>query len=189
MIIGLFFGSFNPIHTGHLVIAQAMLNHAAIDQIWFVVSPQNPFKKKQSLLGERERFYMVELATENHDRMRPSNIEFQLPQPSYTIDTLAVLSDKYKNYQFALIMGSDNLENFEKWKNYEQILENYSIFVYPRPGYEVTSQHPNIQSIPAPLMEISATYIRNLIKQQKSIQFLVPEKVQQYLANQHYYAD
>lgn len=165
-----------------------MLNHVGLDQVWFVVSPHNPLKKKQTLLNERDRFFMVELATENHDRMRASNIEFHLPQPNYTIDTLAILSDKYKSYQFALIMGSDNLENIHKWKNYEQILENYLILVYPRPGFEVNLLHKNIQTVPAPLMEISATYIRELIKQQKSIHYLVPEKVLHYITEQQYYA-
>jgi len=134
--IGLYFGSYNPIHIGHLAIANYMVEYTDIDQLWFVVSPQNPFKKKANLLDDYHRLELVNRAVENDDRLRASNIEFSLPKPSYTVDTLAYLKDQHSNYHFQILMGSDNLESFHKWKNYETIVENYGVIVYPRPGFD-----------------------------------------------------
>ncbi|MEZ4687879.1 MAG: nicotinate (nicotinamide) nucleotide adenylyltransferase [Bacteroidia bacterium] len=184
MHIGLFFGSFNPVHVGHLIIAEAALNHTGIDRLWMIVSPQNPFKNKANLLSEYNRLRMAELGIGDNIRMQASNIEFHLPKPSYTIDTLTYLRDKYPDYAFSLIMGQDNLLHFHKWKNYEAILKYYKIFVYPR-GYEAPpselDNHPNVSFFEAPLLDISATYIRETIRNGKSIRYLVPEAVREYL--------
>jgi nicotinate-nucleotide adenylyltransferase len=184
MHIGLFFGSFNPVHVGHLIIAEAALNHTGIDRLWMIVSPQNPFKKKANLLSEYNRLRMAELGIGDNIRMQASNIEFHLPKPSYTIDTLTYLRDKYPDYTFSLIMGQDNLLYFHKWKNYEAILKYYKVFVYPRgndtPKTEL-DDHPNVSFFKAPLLDISATYIRETIRSDKSIRYLVPEAVREYL--------
>lgn len=184
MHIGLFFGSFNPVHVGHLIIAEAALNHTGIDRLWMIVSPQNPFKKKANLLSEYNRLRMAELGIGDNIRMQASNIEFHLPKPSYTIDTLTYLRDKYPGYEFSLIMGQDNLLHFHKWKNYEAILKYYKVFVYPRgndtPETELDN-HPNVSFFKAPLLDISATYIRETIRSEKSIRYLVPEAVREYL--------
>jgi nicotinate-nucleotide adenylyltransferase len=184
MHIGLFFGSFNPVHVGHLIIAEAALNHTGIDRLWMIVSPQNPFKKKANLLSEYNRLRMAELGIGDNIRMQASNIEFHLPKPSYTIDTLTYLRDKYPDYTFSLIMGQDNLLYFHKWKNYEAILKYYKVFVYPRgndtPETEL-DDHPNVSFFKAPLLDISATYIRETIRSDKSIRYLVPEAVREYL--------
>ena len=183
MKIGLFFGSFNPIHIGHLIIANYMATQTPLDQVWFVVSPQNPFKKKSSLARDYDRLHLVRLAIGDNTKLKASNIEFDLPQPSYTIDTLIYLKEKHPEHEFVLIMGGDNLVTFHKWKNYEIILRDYEIYVYKRPSYEggEVQDHPSIQIFEAPLMNISATYIRKCIKEGKSVQYLVPEEVYEYL--------
>lgn len=178
-MIGLFFGSFNPIHTGHLIIANYMANYTDLKEVWFVVSPQNPFKHKSGLADMYDRLEMVRLAIENTDEMAASDIEFKLPQPSYTVDTLAHLAEKYPEKKFALIMGADNLSSLKKWKNYEVILDSYPIFVYPRPNVEINEwrNHPSILITDTPQMDISSTFIRKAIKNGKNIQFLVPNAV------------
>ncbi len=180
MRIALFFGSFNPIHTGHLIIAQHIANKPEVDQVWFVVSPHNPFKNKQSLARDYDRLHLVNLAVENNPKLRSCNIEFHLPQPSYTIDTLAHLHEKYPQHTFALIMGSDNLQSFNKWKHSELILANHYIYVYRRekePSETLYARHPKIIFCNAPLIDISATYIRQCIQEGKSVRYLVPDSV------------
>ncbi|MFN4233714.1 MAG: nicotinate (nicotinamide) nucleotide adenylyltransferase [Bacteroidia bacterium] len=187
--IGLFFGTFNPVHIGHMVIASYMAEFAGLDEVWMVVSPHNPLKEKASLLDDYQRLYMVNLAIDNHPKLRASNIEFKLSQPSYTIHTLTHLMEKYPEYHFALIMGSDNLENFHKWKNYERILELSSLIVYPRPGYDGGDfkNHPSVKWVDAPLMQISSTFIRNALKDKKQLDFIVPDKVLKYIKEMHFY--
>lgn len=188
MHIGLYFGSFNPIHTGHLIIANHIVENSDIDKIWFVVSPHNPLKDSHSLLNEYDRLHLVQLAIEDNTRFRASNVEFSLPKPSFTIDTLAYLSERFPLEQFSVIMGSDSFQNIHRWKNYEQLLKNYKIIVYKRPGFEVTDTHGgNVTILNAPLLEISATFIRKQIRESKSINYLVPEKVCQYIADNGYY--
>jgi len=181
--VGLFFGSFNPIHVGHLIIAQTMADHTDLNEVWLIVSPQNPFKKNAGLLHEFDRYEMVSHSLYNCPKLKVSDVEFHLPRPSYTIDTLTHLSEKHPQHQFALILGEDNLKQFPNWKNYEKILENYELYVYPRPNAEKTEliNHPKVKSIPAPLLDISATYIRNAVKEGKSIRFLVTEQVENYI--------
>ena len=183
MKVGLFFGSFNPIHVGHLIIAQTALNAGRLDYVWLVVSPQNPFKNKKNLLPEYERLRMVELATEGHDHMQASNVEFSLPQPSYTIDTLTHLRDRYRSYEFSIIMGQDNLQYLHKWKNHEALLKYYPFFVYPRPSTPPSpyDDHPQVTAFEAPLLDISASYIREQVRSGQSIRYLVPEPVFQYI--------
>lgn len=188
--VGLYFGSYNPIHIGHLAIANYMVEFTDINQLWFVVSPQNPFKKKANLLDDYHRLELVHRAVEGDDRLRASNIEFGLPKPSYTVDTLAYLKDHHPNYEFVILMGSDNLENLHKWKNYETIIENYGIIVYPRPGFDETNVqvHKNIAVIEdAPLMEISSSFIRKAIRQGKDIRHFLPQKVWQYIDEMNFY--
>lgn len=191
MNIGLFFGSFNPIHIGHLVIANHFVENSDLDQIWFVVTPHNPFKKKNTLLDNHQRYEMVYRATKDYDNLKPSDIEFGLSQPNYTINTLTYLKEKHPDYDFSLIMGEDNLKSFHKWKNYEVILENNSIYVYPRISEgKVESQldgHEKIQKIEAPIMEISSTAIRKAIKEDKNIKPLLPENVWEYLDEMNFY--
>lgn len=177
--VGLFFGSFNPIHIGHLIIANYMANFTSLDEVWFVVSPQNPFKEKKSLGNMYDRLEMVHLAIEGAEKLRVSDIEFGLPQPSYTIDTLIYLSEKYPNKEFVLIMGEDNLASLHKWKNADILLRDYKIIVYPRPGYDAgkLKSHPSVTLTDTPLMELSSTFLRKAIKENKSIQFYTPEKV------------
>jgi nicotinate-nucleotide adenylyltransferase len=186
---GLFFGSFNPIHIGHLVIANYMANYTDLDEVWLVVSPHNPLKVKSGLADMYDRLEMVRLATENAPQLKVSDIEFKLPQPSFTVDTLAYLAEKYPGKKFALIMGEDNLLSLKKWKNYEIILENYQIYVYPRPGFETADRlnHPSIQMTNTPEMEISSTFIRQAIKDGKSIQFLVPDLVIDFMDKKSLY--
>lgn len=181
MKIGLYFGSFNPIHIGHLIIANHFQNFTDLDQVWFVISPQNPFKKKASLANEFDRLDMVEIAIKDYPNLRASDIEFRLPKPSYTIDTLINLEEKYPHDQFCLIMGSDNLEGLHKWKNSEIILEKYPIYVYPRPGYQHDESLENIKIVEAPLMEISSTFIRTAIKDDKNIKPMLPHLVWEHL--------
>lgn len=175
--IGLFFGSFNPIHMGHLMIAQYMAQFEGMDQVWFVVSPQNPLKEKSSLANMFDRLEMVEGSIQKSNKLRASIIEFNLPQPSYTIDTLVFLKEKHPLFDFVLIMGSDNLFTLNKWKNYELLLRDYKIAVYPRPGYigHELEKHPSVHMTNTPLFEISSTFIRKAIKDQKSIRYFVPD--------------
>lgn len=190
--IGLFFGSFNPIHIGHLILANYILENSDMDELWFVVSPQNPFKDKKSLLTDHNRLDMVQLAVKNYPKMRASNVEFSLPKPSYTIDTLTYLKEKYPNYSFALIMGEDNLDSLPKWKNSEKLMSDYQIIVYPRTfeGEKKDSeylQHKNISMVNAPIIELSATEIRNMIKEGKNVRPMLPPEVFEYLDGSSFY--
>lgn len=189
MKVGLFFGSFNPVHNGHLILATHYLNEGLTDEVWFVVSPQNPFKDKKSLLNEQHRLFMVRAAIEGITRMKASNIEFGLPRPSYTIDTLIYLKEKYPSHEFSIILGADSLQNFNHWKNHQAILEYANLLVYPRPGFmaEILTGK-GIQLTDAPLIEISSTRIRKLIKDKKEIRFLVPEGVKHIIEKENYYA-
>jgi nicotinate-nucleotide adenylyltransferase len=188
MNIGLFFGSFNPIHTGHLIIANHFINQGIIDELWFVVSPQNPFKNAAGLLNEQHRLRLVQAAIEHEVKLKASNIEFKLPRPSYTINTLTYLVEKYPKYKFNIVMGSDGFQNISKWKNAEAILKNYTILVYRRPGFEITDTHgAQVQIQDAPLLEISSTYIRKIIKEKKSIRYLVPDQVKKEIDINQYY--
>jgi nicotinate-nucleotide adenylyltransferase len=177
--IGLFFGSFNPIHAGHLIIANYFVEATELDEVWLVVSPQNPFKTKTSLLNERQRLYLANVATEDNYKIRTSDIEFKMPKPSYTVDTLIYLDEKYPTHQFSLIMGSDNLLHFAKWKNHDFILKHHSIFVYPRPNHDepALKTHEKVAYFQVPLIEISSTQIRDWVKKGRSIQYLVPDKI------------
>lgn len=187
MKVGLFFGSFNPIHVGHLIIANTVKGYTDLNQVWFVVSPQNPFKNTRSLLPEIDRLRMVELAVESNFDLRACNVEFSMPKPSYTVDTLAYLSERYPQHAFSLVMGNDNLAHFHKWKNHQQILSYAGIYTYPRPNVDTSSiqeeikNHPKIEMVDAPLLDISATFIRNCLKNNIPITYLVPEKVEQYI--------
>lgn len=190
MQVGLYFGSFNPIHIGHLIIANTVLECTPCDEIWFVVSPRNPLKSSKSLLHEFDRYDMVQRAIEDNYNFRVTDVEFNMPKPSYTADTLAYLSDKHKQKRFALIIGEDNLTSFKKWKNYEAILENYGLIVYPRPGEksdETIKKHPNVTLVEAPLLDISATFIRKMIKEGKSIRYLVPDGVAELINGKKFY--
>ena len=189
MKIGLFFGSFNPIHIGHLIIANHMTDHSDINELWFVVSPHSPFKQKKSLLGEYDRLHLVQTAIEDNNKLRASNIEFSLPKPSYTIDTLTCIKEKYPSDNFVLIMGSDNLLNFNKWKNYEIILKNYEIYVYNRPDSMLSDlfEHKKVQLLSAPMLNISSSYIRECIKNGLSIKYIVPDKVLDQIEKSSFY--
>ncbi|MDP1745702.1 MAG: nicotinate (nicotinamide) nucleotide adenylyltransferase [Bacteroidota bacterium] len=189
MKVGLFFGSFNPIHAGHLVLANYMLEYTDLERIWFVVSPHNPLKKKSTLLDEKQRLQMVDLAIGDNIKLKASNIEFNLPQPSYTIVTLTYLKEKYPQHEFVLIMGADNLESFHKWKNYEEILKHHQLYIYPRPESDGGSlkDHPQIKLVNAPLMEISSTAIRQAIKEKKDMRYFMTEAVWQYIKEMHFY--
>ncbi len=195
--IGLFFGSFNPIHIGHLIIANVMAENTDLDKVWFVVSPQNPFKPSNTLLHEFDRYDMVKAAIGDHYKLEVSDVEFNLPTPSYTIHTLTHLAEKHSGKKFKVIIGEDNLENFTKWKNHEQILEKHGLYVYPRLNSsegtrpDVTNsdikRHANVKMVEAPLLDISATYIRNCIKNNKSIRYLVPEPVEQMIRSKNFF--
>lgn len=191
MKIGLYFGSFNPIHIGHLVIANHVVEYSDLDQVWFIVTPHNPFKNKSSLLDNYQRLEMVYRATKDYTKLKPSDIEFNLPQPNYTINTLAHLQEKYSEYEFALIMGEDNLKSFHKWKNYQVIIENHDIYVYPRISKGITETqfhtHQKVHFIEAPIMEISSTFIRNSIKNGKNVKPMLPEFVWEYLDEMNFY--
>ncbi|WP_281615563.1 nicotinate (nicotinamide) nucleotide adenylyltransferase [Flammeovirga sp. SubArs3] len=188
---GLFFGSFNPIHVGHLILANAMVQSGEVDEVWFVVSPQNPFKKRSSLLHEFDRLDMVNAAIQNNFNFKASDIEFRMPKPSYTVDTLVYLSEKNPMHNFKLIVGEDNLAGFKKWKNHEVILNDYGLLVYPRPKSKPSDlkDHPHVKLIEAPMVDISATYIRNAIKENKDIRYLVPEGVREFITSKHFYQD
>ena len=191
MKIGLYFGTFNPIHVGHLIIANHLAEHSDLEQIWMVVTPHNPHKEKNTLLDDRQRFHLVTLATEDYPKIKPSDIEFKLSQPNYTVNTLSHLKDKYPQHEFSLIMGEDNLNSLHKWKNYDYILENHSIYIYPRisEGNEISPfiNHKNIFKIDAPIVEISSTFIRENIKNKKNVCPLLPDKVWKEIDHNNYY--
>lgn len=191
MKIGLYFGTFNPIHIGHLIIANHMAEHSDLDQVWMVVTPHNPHKKKSTLLDDYHRLHMVHLATEDYTNIQPSDIEFKLPQPNYTVHTLAHLQEKYPKYEFSLIMGEDNLNSLHKWKNYEVILQNHNIYVYPRLNAgdmdDQFANHPKIHRIGAPVIELSSTFIRNSIKNNKNVVPMLPSKVWEYVEHNLFY--
>ena len=191
MKIGLYFGTFNPIHIGHLIIANHMAEHSDLDQIWMVVTPHNPHKKKSTLLDDYHRLHMVHLATEDFPKIHPSDIEFKLPQPNYTVNTLAHLQEKFPQHEFSLIMGEDNLNSLHKWKNHEVILQNHDIYVYPRVNSgEIEEQfvnHPKIHSVGAPVIELSSTFIRESIKKGKYVVPMLPHKVWEYVEHNNFY--
>jgi len=189
MITGLYFGSFNPIHIGHLAIANFMVEFSELDQLWFVVSPQNPLKEKHSLLQDYHRLEMVRLAVEDDDRFRASDIEFKLPTPSYTIDTLTYLEELNPGREFQLVMGGDGLRTFHKWKHADLIVRKYHRLIYPRPGtdIEVASRLPNATLVDAPMMEISSSFIRKAVKEGKDIRHLVPARAYTYMREMHFY--
>jgi nicotinate-nucleotide adenylyltransferase len=195
MKVGLFFGSFNPVHVGHMVLANHMLAFTDLDQVWFVVSPHNPLKKKNSLLHERHRLQLVTLAIGDNTKLKASDIEFQISQPSYTVNTLAHLKEKYPKTNFVLIMGEDNLESFHKWKNFEEILKYYELYVYPRVDREAARtiirpeilHHPAVKRIAAPVIEISSTAIRQAIQDKKDVRYFVPERTWDYIKEMHFY--
>lgn len=189
MKVGLFFGSFNPVHVGHMVLANFMLEYTDLERIWFVISPHNPLKQKQSLLDERHRLQLVNLAIGDNTKLKASDIEFKLPQPSYTIDTLTYLKEKFPKNEFALIMGSDNLDSFHKWKNYEEILKQCELYVYPRPGFEggQLKSHTKVKLVNAPVMEISSTLLRQAIKEKKDVRYFMPEASWNYIKEMHFY--
>ncbi|MFM6938013.1 MAG: nicotinate (nicotinamide) nucleotide adenylyltransferase [Aquirufa sp.] len=193
MKIGLYFGTFNPIHVGHLIIANHMAEHADLDQVWMVVTPHNPLKKKSTLLADHHRLEMVFLATEDFPKIKPSDIEFKLSQPNYTVNTLVHLEEKYPEHTFSLIMGEDNLKSFHKWKNYEAILAHHEIYVYPRVGLtdendnDLFKNHPKIHLIDAPVVELSSTAIREHIKKGKNVLPLLPPKVWEYIDHNNFY--
>ncbi len=190
MTTGLFFGSFNPIHVGHLIIANHLAEYADLKQVWFVVSPHNPFKEKSSLLNEYRRLDLVNAAIEGNTKLKSSSIEFKLPQPSYTIDTLQYLKEKYPKRKFSLIMGSDNLVGFHKWKNYEKILSDYTIHIYKRSSSntsELQKKYPQVNFLEVPFLDISSSMIREMIQQKKSVRYLLPEKVFDEVMKSGYY--
>lgn len=189
--VGLYFGTFNPIHIGHLIIANHMVENSDLDEIWMVVTPHNPFKKKSSLLDNHHRLEMVYLATKEYDKIQPSDIEFKLPQPNYTVNTLAHISEKHPDYNFSIIMGEDNLKSFHKWKNYEAILDDYNIYVYPRISEGIIESqfdnHEKIHRVNAPIVEISSTMIRKAIKEEKNCKPLLSHQVWKYIDEMNFY--
>lgn len=189
MKVALFFGSFNPIHIGHLILANYIVENTDVDELWFVVSPQNPLKAKKTLLHDHDRYDMVEMAIKNYPKMRVTDVEFSMPRPSYTIDTLTYLHEKHPDYQFSLIMGQDNLQSLSKWKNHELLVENYQIIVYPRVlnSEEEEYAHQNIQKINAPIIELSATEIRKMIKENKNVRPMLPPEVFEYIDKKGFY--
>ena len=193
MKVGLFFGSFNPIHIGHLIIANYMVEFTDLNRVWFVVSPHNPLKEKKTLLADHYRLQLVNEAITDNNKLKASSIEFKLPQPSYTINTLTHLSEKYPKNEFVLIIGGDNLVTFHKWKNYEQILKQYELYIYPRPHVETKvlhrdlQNHSNIKKINAPVMDISSSFIRKAIKEKKDVRYMLSEAVFHYIREMHFY--
>lgn len=191
MKIGLFFGSFNPIHVGHLIIANIMAETTDLKKVWFVVSPQNPFKPARGLLHEFDRYDMVRAAVYDSYKLEVSDIEFHLPKPSYTIHTLVHLAEKHPDKSFRVIIGEDNLESFSRWRNHELILRDYGLYVYPRPGAQPSElkKHPNVTMVEAPLLDISATFIRNCIRKKQSVRYLVPDAVEEMIRAKGFYQD
>jgi nicotinate-nucleotide adenylyltransferase len=191
MKIGLYFGTFNPIHIGHLIIANHMAENSDLEQIWLVVTPHNPHKQKSTLLDDYQRFHLVHLATEDYPKIKPSDIEFKLAQPNYTVHTLAHLKDHFPLHEFSLIMGEDNLNSLHKWKNFEYILENHNLYVYPRVSVNDENNdllnHARVHKVAAPIVEISSTFIRENIKSKKNFRPLLPEKVWEYIDHNNLY--
>lgn len=188
MKVGLFFGSFNPIHNGHLIIASYFVASTDLSQVWFVVSPQNPFKKNATLLSEHHRLHMIKSAIEGEKNLRASNVEFKLPKPSYTIDTLIYLKEKYPGHEFSVLLGSDGFQNLNKWKNYEIIVKNYPIYIFNRHGFAVKNTFgASVQILNAPLLDISSTLVRDLVKSGKSIRYFVPDIVKEEIESGGYY--
>jgi nicotinate-nucleotide adenylyltransferase len=188
MKIGLYFGSFNPIHIGHLIIASHIADFTDVKQVWFVVSPQNPLKTSSSLLNEHQRLFLVQTAIEKDNRFKTCDIEFKMPKPSYTIDTLTYLGEKYPEHSFQIIIGSDSFQNIQQWKNYAELLKKYTFLVYERPGYAISNHlNTSIQVLKAPMLDISATQIRENIKKGKSIHYLVPDVVMEEIEKGKYY--
>ena len=189
MKVGLYFGSFNPVHHGHLIIANHVVQHSELDQVWFIVSPQNPLKPAAGLLNEYHRLHLIRAAIDGENHLWASDIEFKLPRPSYTIDTLTYIREKYPQHEFSIIMGSDSYQNLRKWKNYEQLLKTTEILIYIRAGFEEIPAYPhaNIRKLEAPLLQISATHIRKILKEGKSIRYLVPDIVKEEIERNHYY--
>ncbi len=191
MKVGLYFGTFNPIHVGHLIIANHIVENSNLDQLWMVVTPHNPLKKKSGLLADYHRLQMVHLATQDYDKIIPSDIEFKLPQPNYTVNTLAHLHEKFPQHTFSLIMGEDNLKSLKKWKNYELILNDYHLYVYPRISTDEVPEeflnHPHIHKVEAPIIELSSTFIRNGIKDQKNIKPMLDANVWEYINHNLFY--
>ena len=187
--IGLFFGSFNPIHTGHLIIANIMAENTDLKKVWFVISPQNPFKSGKGLLHEFDRYDMVRAAIHDNYKLEACDIEFNLPKPSFTIHTLVHLRERYPDKEFRIIMGEDNLAKFQKWKSHDIILNDYGLYVYPRPGVQLSElkTHPNVRFVKAPLLDISATFIRECVRNNKSIRYLVPDPVEEIITGRGYY--
>lgn len=185
----LFFGSFNPIHVGHLIIANTMLQHEGIDEIWIVVSPQNPLKERATLLANHHRLQMVQRAVNDNYQLKVCDIEMHLPIPSYTVVTLAALGEKYPDREFSLIMGGDNLATFDRWRNYQHILDNHQIYVYPRLGFEhcPLASHPHVTVVDVPMMDISSSFIRSQIAAHKDVRYLLTEPVYKYLTEMHFY--
>jgi nicotinate-nucleotide adenylyltransferase len=191
MKVGLFFGTFNPIHIGHMIIANYIVEFSDLDEVWFVITPQSPFKQKLSMLSNHHRLSIANIAVENYPKLKTSDIEFNLPQPNYTINTLAYIEEKYPEKQFCLIMGEDNLKGFHKWKNYETILQNYELYVYPRISKEQTesrfSNHKKVHKVNAPIVQISSTFIRKAIKEKKDISTMLPASVWNYIDEMNFY--
>jgi len=188
MKVGLYFGSFNPIHTGHCIVASHIVTQTSLDQVWLIISPQNPFKPENTLLNEYHRLHLAQVAIEGIVNLKISDIEFQLPKPSYSIDTLIHLQERYPQHRFIIIMGSDSFQNISKWKNGNIIMKNYEIYVYLRPGFPVNdTSHINVKVLDAPLLQISSTHIRDCIKKKQSIRFLVPDKVMDEIEKNGYY--
>jgi len=191
MKVGLFFGTFNPIHIGHMIIANYIVEFSDLDEVWFVITPQSPFKQKMSMLSNHHRLSIANIAVENYPKLKTSDIEFNLPQPNYTINTLAYIEEKYPEKQFCLIMGEDNLKGFHKWKNYETILQNYELYVYPRIFKEQTesrfSNHKKVHKVDAPIVQISSTFIRKAIKEKKDISTMLPDSVWNYIDEMNFY--
>ncbi len=189
MDVGLFFGSFNPVHIGHLAIANYLVEYTSIRQLWFVISPHNPLKEQEDLLNDFDRYDLLKKAVNEDPRFRISDVEFHMPRPSYTIDTLITLGKKYPDHRFTLLMGSDNLESLPRWKQYEEIVENYEILVYPRPGYDQTTgmNHRNISWVDAPQLTISSTFIREAIRAGRNLRHFVPPQVWDHIEKMGFY--
>jgi len=188
--VGLFFGSFNPIHIGHLIIANILYEYTSLNEVWFIISPQNPHKRNsKSLIHEFDRIDMVELAIEDQPHFKAVDIEFNMPKPNFTIDTMMYLKDRYKDYEFILIIGEDNLASFSRWKNYKIILENFGLMVYPRPNVQESEikNHPNVKMVNAPLIDVSASFVRKCIRDNKSVKYLVTDKVYQFIRDRKLY--
>jgi nicotinate-nucleotide adenylyltransferase len=189
MKVGLFFGTFNPVHIGHMAIAGYLAEFADLHEVWMVVTPNNPHKATGSLLQDYHRFEMVRIAIGDYKNIKPSKIEFNLPRPSYTNKTLVHLQENYPDVQFSLIMGSDNLNTFKKWKNWEEIINHHQLYVYPRPNYDggELKDHKQVKLVEAPLMQISSTFIRNSIQNKKDVRFMLPESVYKYIDEMNFY--